>query len=532
MYLIEDDLIKSSLITVFIAAVVFFTSIKIFKLLFPTSDVADKNWTSHTWVEKPLFISNDPNACNVCDTLIYGSNTRYCDSCGLFVDVGCLKKANKRIYCKVLSTNRLSDAFKHHWVKSITIQPALCANCPDDEPDIILGSFVQCTWCQRILHEDCIPRFEPKCEFGKYRKYIIPPFCVKVQNKFKVNSGRHVVIDKVVHPGWPNWTPLFIFVNKKSGNNDGALIMSYFRRLLNPVQVCDVIENPPEKTLAWMKNANFDRVYILVAGGDGTVAGVLNSVHKLLLKNDPAVGIIPLGTGNDLSRVLGWGTTYSYDDFSSVLDSLENVSVIEFDRWEISVLSNVLKKIKVVNTTSMYNYFGIGLDAQITLNFHRTRKSPFYLFNSTLFNKMIYLGCGTQQFLEQQCKGLSEKIELYIDDRKVTLPDIESIVIVNIESWGAGVNLWQLGINDGNDFGVQSVNDGLLEVLGVRSAIHIAQLKLGLSEPIRIGQASKIKIKLLEKLPVQVDGEPWLQPKCDIVFKCVNRALVMKKNGE
>lgn len=142
----------------------------------------------------------------------------------------------------------------------------------------------------------------------------------------------------------------------------------------------------------------------------------------------------------------------------------------------------------------MYNYLGIGLDAQITLDFHRTRKSPLYLFNSTLFNKMIYVGCGTQQFLEHQCEGLSDMVELYMDNEKKTLPDIESIVIVNIESWGAGVNLWELGANDGHEFGSQFKDDGLLEVLGIKSSIHIAQLKMGIAEPIRIGQASMIKV--------------------------------------
>lgn len=166
-------------------------------------------------------------------------------------------------------------------------------------------------------------------------------------------------------------------------------------------------------------------------------------------------------------------------------------------RWKVNICSNVLKKIKIVCTTTMYNYIGIGLDAQITLDFHRTRKSPLYLFNSTLLNKIIYLGCGTQQFLEHQCKGLSDMIELYMDGKKIALPDVESIVIVNIESWGAGVNLWQLGAGDGNEFGSQFIDDGLLEVLGIRSSIHIAQLKMGIAEPIRIGQASVIRVSNL-----------------------------------
>lgn len=183
--------------------------------------------------------------------------------------------------------------------------------------------------------------------------------------------------------------------------------------------------------------------------------------------------------------------------FNEGIIKVKNVSLLFFSRWKVNILSNVLKKIKIVNTITMYNYIGIGLDAQITLDFHRTRRSPLYLFNSTLFNKIIYVGCGTQQFLEHQCKGLQNMIELYMDDKKIDLPDIESIVIVNIESWGAGVNLWQLGADDGKEFGSQFIDDGLLEVLGVRSSIHIAQLKMGIAEPIRIGQASVIRVRNL-----------------------------------
>lgn len=75
-----------------------------------------------------------------------------------------------------------------------------------------------------------------------------------------------------------------ISANKKSGNNDGALIISHFRRLLNPIQVYDVIDSPPEKVLVWLKNTQLECIYILVAGGDGTVAGVLNGIHNLQLK--------------------------------------------------------------------------------------------------------------------------------------------------------------------------------------------------------------------------------------------------------
>lgn len=81
--------------------------------------------------------------------------------------------------------------------------------------------------------------------------------------------------------------------NKKSGNNDGSLIISHFRRLLNPIQVYDVIDTPPEKALAWLKTSQLECVYVMVAGGDGSVAGVLNGIHNLHLKV-PTNIIIPL----------------------------------------------------------------------------------------------------------------------------------------------------------------------------------------------------------------------------------------------
>lgn len=48
---------------------------------------------------------------------------------------------------------------------------------------------------------------------------------------------------------------------------------------------------------------------ILIAGGDGTVCSVINFMKTIpeWSKTNPPVAILPLGTGNDLSRSLGWG---------------------------------------------------------------------------------------------------------------------------------------------------------------------------------------------------------------------------------
>ena len=187
------------------------------------------------------------------------------------------------------------------------------------------------------------------------------------------------------------------------------------------------------------------------------------------------------------------------------------------DRWKVQVIPKRHLRIRLpTSTVYMNNYLSIGVDALVTHNFHKARESPFYLFSSRIINKLIYFSYGTKDVLERQCQNLNKKLELYMDKKKIELPDIESVVVLNIPYWGAGVKPWELGTGH-KDFSCQpSVSDAKLEVFCVFSSFHIAQMQVGLSEPHRVGQATEVRIVLADSVPMQIDGEPWEQHPADI----------------
>ncbi|XP_076672920.1 diacylglycerol kinase theta isoform X6 [Andrena cerasifolii] len=341
--------------------------------------------------------------------------------------------------------------------------------------------------------------------------------------------------------------PLLVFVNVKSGGCQGLQLISSFRKLLNPYQVFDLDNGGPLPGLYVFRHIKDYK--ILVCGGDGTIGWVLQCLDNVGQDSEcssPACAIVPLGTGNDLARVLGWGSGYIGDE--DPLDLLRDVIDAEeslLDRWTVVFHPEEKQEDKQMATNTggagatsedntqifvMNNYFGIGLDADLCLDFHNAREENPNKFKSRLRNKSMYLTIGLRKMVKRKpCKDLHKEIRLEVDGRLVELPQVEGIIILNILSWGSGANPWGPDTKE-DQFYTPNHWDGMLEVVGVSGVMHLGQIQSGFRTGTRIAQGGHIKIHLHSDIPVQVDGEPWVQSPGDIVvLKSALKATMLKK---
>uniref|UniRef100_A0A7N4P9S0 Diacylglycerol kinase n=1 Tax=Sarcophilus harrisii TaxID=9305 RepID=A0A7N4P9S0_SARHA len=355
---------------------------------------------------------------------------RKCAACKIVVHTPCIEQLEKiNFRCKPSfresgSRNVREPTFvRHHWVHRRR-QDGKCRHCGKGfqqkftfhSKEIVA---ISCSWCKQAYHNkvSCfmIQQIEEPCSLGAHAAVVIPPTWIlrarrpqnplKVSKKKKRTSFKRKSSKKGPEEGrWkpfiikptpsPLMKPLLVFVNPKSGGNQGSKIIQSFLWYLNPRQVFDLSQGGPKEALEMYRKVH--NLRILACGGDGTVGWILSTLDQLRLKPPPPVAILPLGTGNDLARTLNWGGGYTDEPVSKILSHVEEGNVVQLDRWDLRAEPNLEAgpddRDEGLPLDVFNNYFSLGFDAHVTLEFHESREANPEKFNSRFRNKMFYAG--------------------------------------------------------------------------------------------------------------------------------------------
>ncbi|KAJ8954354.1 hypothetical protein NQ318_011026 [Aromia moschata] len=153
----------------------------------------------------------------------------------------------------------------------------------------------RCLWCRATVHTQCRPNIQSWCPLGPARVSVVPP------------TALHSIQDEAWEAVRPQASsPLLVFVNSKSGT------------------------------------------------GDGSVGWVLSEIDKLDMHKQCQVAVLPLGTGNDLARVLGWGSSCDDDThLPQLLEKYEKAGTKMLDRWSIMAFERTIAMPKLSLTPGL-----------------------------------------------------------------------------------------------------------------------------------------------------------------------------------
>ncbi|XP_061571101.1 diacylglycerol kinase iota isoform X2 [Cololabis saira] len=498
---------------------------------------------------------------------------RKCAACKIVVHTGCIEQLEKiNFRCKLTFREGGSRCLRdnvprHHWVHRRR-QEGKCKQCGKSFQQKFFHSkeiiAISCSWCKQAFHNKVtcfmLHQIEEPCSLGAHAGVIVPPSWIikvrkpqsslknsarrKKRTSFKRRTSKKGLDDSKWRPfilkpiPSPLMKPVLVFVNPKSGGNQGAKLLQMFMWILNPRQVYDLSQGGLREALELYRKV--PNLRILACGGDGTVGWILSALDELQMNPQPPVAVLPLGTGNDLARTLNWGGGYTDEPVSKVLCHVEDGSVVQLDRWNLLVEKSSPQPEEGTQKLPLNvfnNYFSLGFDAHVTLEFHESREANPEKFNSRFRNKMFYAGAAFSDFLQRSSRDLSKHVKVVCDGTDLTSKiqelKFQCIVFLNIPRYCAGTMPWG-NTGDHRDFEPQRHDDGCIEVIGFTMA-SLAALQVG-GHGERLHQCREVVLTTYKTVPVQVDGEPCrlapstlhisLRNQANMVQKCKRRTSV------
>lgn len=218
---------------------------------------------------------------------------------------------------------------------------------------------------------------------------------------------------------------------------------------------------------------------LAVAGGDGTLHEALNGVPSL---SNVRIGVLPVGTGNDVSRTLGFGP-----DWKRAILAIANETTRKMDVGLVRPTAAPERR--------WLNVCGVGFDAAVAQRINEGFRS--------LRGTSAYLAAVVQTLQRYQ----AQTIGLETDAGTQTI-DAMLLAVANCTCYGGGMKVAPDARYD----------DGLFDLVAVQKVSKFEFLRAfprvfkgtHLSHPAVLHQrAARCTIRSASPLPILVDGELW-----------------------
>lgn len=291
----------------------------------------------------------------------------------------------------------------------------------------------------------------------------------------------------------------FFLINPISGGGQGKVVHEFLPDIMRSMDFRDE-EWRAEFTKALgmreqIRTALAEAETLIAVGGDGTVSAVLSEMVEHPRRGEVKIGLVPFGTGNDLSRVLGLYKPFVEQGLLYLIRSLILANPISFDIWRVG------------GRGAFANYFSAGIDARIAHGFDKARKTGKIRSNSAIANKLHYV----RIFFAERRYSIGSGFLTVVNERGgkevIDLTGFRSVIIGNIPSFASGTN----------PFLNSNMADGLLEVVCVPNMFSfLGVLALG-TVPVlgkifkrylmKSYKASYVRLDVAANEFLQLDGE-------------------------
>lgn len=282
-------------------------------------------------------------------------------------------------------------------------------------------------------------------------------------------------------------------INPYSGQAAGSTVLEQLKQGAGQYfNTVEVLVTEPNNLARQVKHASFADL-ILIGGGDGTVSQIVNHLGP----SKSAIGILPLGTANDLARELGVTSCFRRDGLDGLLKLYRNCRARPFSLWCLQCGPDFIRR------RTFCNYISFGLDAAAVADCQRWRAyfSSLPAVARRFCTRLLYVVAALKHLAKPKWQGVCVR-----DGRQSVLIDPRtrwrSLFVSNISSvMGFGrVNRVSCPFDQALECQVITSLANYLYMLGLPGSPGTPAQPLGSSETWEIEG-------LPEGVALQVDGE-------------------------